>query len=1060
MRLAWLKARLSGKSPLLSNGVTKFRQAFFKGFSLITLALFIFAGTVLLDFHLETASTLSAQSIEIPSQADWTDQGVVISPGPPGSWDVRLTGAVSPCAVIKLDGTYFLYYIGADGNRADDGDARHRALGVATSSDGISYSKYSGNPIITHLPTNDEEEGIFTCGATLDEGGDVILYYGAMTSFAPSAVNDDAWVAISSDGFDFTDLPGNPVIDHDDSSVWGWGDELDPLGVFEHNGAWHVYYSVGNGLDFSGNALVWELGLASGPAPNDLPNTGPALTGGDDIRGGADPVWLNEDEIALFIVRRDGSGQFYIEARVVDSDAPDELSAPVETYNFSDSTHATVYLDEQAGKWFMYYLTASGEIKVKTASLPGGSEEDTTPPSAPFDLSADPVSHSRIDLSWSAASDPESGVSSYTIYRDGANIGSSTDTSFSDTGLTQSTTYSYEVSANNGAGLEGPESSAVTATTPDEPTDPPGDTGVWPDATTWPTATPESQGMSSAMLANAPNNATTPIGTAIVIRNGYDVWHYGDPYADDLGWWASVMRSYMTTIYGMLIQRGVIPGGQAAVEMQVNDLPSQTAQGFGDNVKLKHLLSYTSCASPPGSGWSYGCNYPKIEDIFTEITGSPPWEYINDELRPILEGKSWQAIQVTHDDDNLRVVGPQADMARWGYLMLRNGSWNGEQVLDPWFVEMATSPLLKADGSGFADDNEGWQIHTNGGGIWPGLPLDSYAALGGLSQSVIFVAPSLDLVVARIGQSPGETDPIEKFLKPIIDAVIDGDPPPPDEAPPPENSDSLIANLTVASGKSYQIVENGLSSGETLYIDRPYTFTSVPQALQGAAYIRTANDDKSRTEADFLSFTLAQDARVYVAYDTRASQLPQWLSDWTDSGEILGTTDIVDRLVFFKDFAAGEVVLGGNLAAGAAGPESKYTVAATPTDGGDPPPPPPSDDGDSGPIISNLIVASGRSYEIVDNGLSSAEAVYIDRFYTFTEIPQALQGAAYIRTANDDKARTEADFISFTLAQDARVYVAYDTRASQLPQWLWDWTDSGEILGTTDIVDRLVFFKD
>ncbi len=615
-----LKARLFGKSPLLPYSTTKFGQAFFKGFSLVTLALVIFAGTVLLDFHLDTADTLSAQSIEIPSQADWTDHGAVISPGPPGSWDVRLTGAVSPCAVIELDGTYFLYYIGADGNRADDGDARHRALGVATSSDGISYIKHSGNPIITYLPTNDEEEGVFTCGATLDDGGDVILYYGAMTSFAPSQVNDDVRVASSSNGFDFIDLPGNPVIDHDDSSVWGWGDELDPLGAFERNGAWYVYYSVGNGFDFNGNTLIWELGIASGPAPNDLPNTGPALTGGDDIRGGADPIWLSSDEMALFIVRRDSSGQFYIEARVVDPDAPDDLSAPVQTYDFDGFTHATVYLDEQAGKWFMYYLTDSGQINVKTAPAGGGTGGDATQPSAPANLSASPVSHSQIDLSWSAASDPESGISSYTIYRDGADIGSSTGTSFSDTGLTENTTYSYEVSATNGAGLEGPKTSAVTATTPGEP----GDTG--------------------------------------------------------------------------------------------------------------------------GSG-------------------------------------------------------------------------------------------------------------------------------------------------------------------------------------------SLIANLTVASGKSYVVVENGISSGEAVYIDRLYTFTSVPQAMEGATYIRTANSDKSRTEADFLSFTLTQDARVYVAYDTRASQLPQWLSGWTDNGEILGTTDIVNRRVFFRDFAAGEVVLGGNLAAGASGPESKYTVVVTPAGG-------------------------------------------------------------------------------------------------------------------------------
>ena len=117
---------------------------------------------------------------------------------------------------------------------------------------------------------------------------------------------------------------------------------------------------------------------------------------------------------------------------------------------------------------------------------------------------------------------------------------------------------------------------------------------VWPDDTTWPTAAPEDMGMSSQLLADAPGKAVTSIGTAIVIRNGYDVWHYGgDPYSGPGDWWASVMRTFMTTLFGMLIHRGVIQGGESSVEMSVNQLPSATAQSFSSDVKLKHLLSYT-----------------------------------------------------------------------------------------------------------------------------------------------------------------------------------------------------------------------------------------------------------------------------------------------------------------------------------------------------------------------------------------------------------------------------------------------------------------------------------
>ncbi len=94
---------------------------------------------------------------------------------------------------------------------------------------------------------------------------------------------------------------------------------------------------------------------------------------------------------------------------------------------------------------------------------------DSTPPSAPTSLAATAASASRIDLSWTAASDPESGVSSYNIYRDGVKVGTATGTSYSDTGLSASTSYSYQVSAVNGAALEGGLSNTASATTLDPP---------------------------------------------------------------------------------------------------------------------------------------------------------------------------------------------------------------------------------------------------------------------------------------------------------------------------------------------------------------------------------------------------------------------------------------------------------------------------------------------------------------------------------------------------------------------------------------------------------------
>ncbi|MCH8745643.1 MAG: hypothetical protein IIB31_08350, partial [Chloroflexi bacterium] len=96
----------------------------------------------------------------------------------------------------------------------------------------------------------------------------------------------------------------------------------------------------------------------------------------------------------------------------------------------------------------------------------------------------------------------------------------------------------------------------------------------------------------------------------------------------------------------------------------------------------------------------------------------------------------------------------------------------------------------------------------------------------------------------------------------------------------------------MASGSTYQVVDGGLNAGATVYIDRGYAFTSVPSSVAGTTYIVTANNDKQANQANFLSFWVDQDVTVFVAYDSRASSLPNWLASWTDTGEILGTSDV------------------------------------------------------------------------------------------------------------------------------------------------------------------------
>jgi acid phosphatase type 7 len=71
---------------------------------------------------------------------------------------------------------------------------------------------------------------------------------------------------------------------------------------------------------------------------------------------------------------------------------------------------------------------------------------DSTPPTQPQDLVATATTSSRVDLRWSPSSD-ESGVASYTVYRDGQPIGTTGATDFADSSVAPSTSYTYAVDA-------------------------------------------------------------------------------------------------------------------------------------------------------------------------------------------------------------------------------------------------------------------------------------------------------------------------------------------------------------------------------------------------------------------------------------------------------------------------------------------------------------------------------------------------------------------------------------------------------------------------------------
>ena len=146
------------------------------------------------------------------------------------------------------------------------------------------------------------------------------------------------------------------------------------------------------------------------------------------------------------------------------------------------------------------------------------------------------------------------------------------------------------------------------------------------------------------------------------------------------------------------------------------------------------------------------------------------------------------------------------------------------------------------------------------------------------------------------------------------------------------NERVFVQELKVKSGQKYEIVEMGLQPGAKVFIDREYTYSSIPPEVQGLTFIRTANNDAGSSEDNLVHFEVNIPAAIYVAHDERLRKKPKWMSEYQRTDLVLKTSDVPFRL-YRLDVLGGPVVLGGNV--GAEGRSSMYQVLVQrPTAGG------------------------------------------------------------------------------------------------------------------------------
>lgn len=313
----------------------------------------------------------------------------------------------------------------------------------------------------------------------------------------------------------------------------------------------------------------------------------------------------------------------------------------------------------------------------------------------------------------------------------------------------------------------------------------------WP-TIDWTESTPAAQHMTAWKLAKAADYGRRHGAKAMaVFRNGYLVgeWYAGGWNRDTRQKGYSMAKSVTSALYGVMLKEGWISGLDQKVSTAV---PAWGDRNHAD-ADLGHLLSMTSgihwdfvsdylllpvspnqnrfsidqrLDDPPGTVWTYSNMGVQVLSAFlTRTVGMQPAEYGNKRIGRVIG--MWNADWLTDLRGNTltyqSVIASAREFAKFGYLFLRNGEWDGRQVVPAQWVAASTSPSQTLNPFyGYL-----WWLNTAGLDM-PDVPADAFYAAG-LGEKRIYVVPSLDLVVVRLGDpSLGWDDNF--FLGQVCDA--------------------------------------------------------------------------------------------------------------------------------------------------------------------------------------------------------------------------------------------------------------------------------------------------
>ena len=324
----------------------------------------------------------------------------------------------------------------------------------------------------------------------------------------------------------------------------------------------------------------------------------------------------------------------------------------------------------------------------------------------------------------------------------------------------------------------------------------------WP-TKDWRSCRPEKQGMDSAKLGEIAGYVQTesPNTTGVlVVRNGYLVFE--EYYLDDkdtLRSLKSATKGLTTTLMGIAVTEGLIGSVDDKISPYLPDSCTKNVSPRADEITFKHLLTMTSSlpalfwddlyssgrmetimSKPlehvPGEYWQYDdVNPDLLLAIITEKTGMPTSAFVEEKLfRPLgIEDYFWMGYgDYLYGGGRLQLK--TRDMAKIGYLYLREGVWDNKQLVSQEYIRDAVRKHYEIPVTGvFGSDTIGGDGLSFGYSWWTGTVKDyfSYSAYGYFA-CVIEVIPELDMVIVitQDGTPPGHYPIVDNY---ILESVLD-----------------------------------------------------------------------------------------------------------------------------------------------------------------------------------------------------------------------------------------------------------------------------------------------